>query len=167
MYESDDIIAYLAQQYGDGTVPLALNMGALTGVLCGLSLLPRGGAGSKYRPSSATAATKPIQYWGYEASPFCKLVRGTLVELELPHVAHSVARGSPKREAFLREHGTFQVPYIEDPNTGVKMFESAYIQARRTTRTTTLSTSHCVLLAARARPPSACLFFASEADQLR
>ena len=45
MYESDDIIAYLAKQYSDGTVPLALRLGPLTAVFCGLALLPQGGGG--------------------------------------------------------------------------------------------------------------------------
>ena len=127
MYESDDIIRYLATTYGDGVVPPALANGTLAAALCGLGLLPRGGAGSRYVASSASAATAPIQYWGYEASPFSKLVREALCELELPHVYHSCARGSPKRDAFFAQHGRFQVPYIEDPNTGVKMWESAYI----------------------------------------
>jgi len=34
-------------------------------------------------------------------------------------------RGSTKRDELLARTGTFQVPYLEDPNTGVKMFESA------------------------------------------
>jgi glutathione S-transferase len=33
--------------------------------------------------------------------------------------------GSTKRDELLARAGTFQVPYLEDPNTGVKMFESA------------------------------------------
>uniref|UniRef100_A0A453QHJ5 GST N-terminal domain-containing protein n=2 Tax=Aegilops tauschii subsp. strangulata TaxID=200361 RepID=A0A453QHJ5_AEGTS len=37
------------------------------------------------------------------------------------------ARGSPKRQEIFKKLGLFQVPYIEDPNTGVKMFESAEI----------------------------------------
>lgn len=41
MYESDDIIAYLFNEYGDGQVPLALRLGALTTVTCGLALAPR------------------------------------------------------------------------------------------------------------------------------
>ncbi|KAI5013545.1 hypothetical protein ZWY2020_037058 [Hordeum vulgare] len=43
------------------------------------------------------------------------------------HLLHSCARGSPKRQDFFKKYGLFQAPYIEDPNTGVKMFESADI----------------------------------------
>jgi hypothetical protein len=64
---------------------------------------------------------------GYETSPFCKVVREVLSELELPHLYRSCARGSPKRQAFYEQHGRFQVPYLEDPNAGVAMFESAAI----------------------------------------
>ncbi|XP_031097295.1 uncharacterized protein LOC116001546 isoform X2 [Ipomoea triloba] len=37
------------------------------------------------------------------------------------------ARGSPKRQSLYQRVGHFQVPYLEDPNTGVQMFESAEI----------------------------------------
>lgn len=50
-----------------------------------------------------------------------------LVELEIPHIYHTVARNSPKREVMTRKWDQFQVPYLEDPNTGVAMFESNVI----------------------------------------
>ncbi|KAK4396528.1 hypothetical protein Sango_1489400 [Sesamum angolense] len=111
MYESDDIIKYLVDKYGDGNVPLLLSLGLLTG--------------SSYSPSKLPP--KPLEVWAYEASPFCKVVREVLVELELPHILHSCARGSPKRQILYQRVGHFQVPYLEDPNTGVQMFESAEI----------------------------------------
>jgi glutathione S-transferase len=54
-------------------------------------------------------------------------VREALCELELPHVQRTCARGSPKRQQLFEERGRFQVPYLEDPNEGVAMFESAAI----------------------------------------
>ncbi|CAO2207582.1 unnamed protein product [Urochloa humidicola] len=125
MYESDDIIKYLADTYGDGTVPIMLRLGLLTAITAGLATLGRIGKGNSYTASKVPP--QPIEIWAYEGSPFCKLVRETLVELELPHLLHSCARGSPKRQEFFKKMGTFQAPYIEDPNTGVKMFESAEI----------------------------------------
>ncbi|KAK3124122.1 hypothetical protein QOZ80_8AG0640710 [Eleusine coracana subsp. coracana] len=125
MYESDEIIKYLADKYGDGTVPLMLSLGLLTTITAGLSTIGRLGKGNSYIASKVPP--QPIEIWAYEGSPFCKLVRETLVELELPHLLHSCARGSPRRQEFFEKNGTFQVPYIEDPNTGVKMFESAEI----------------------------------------
>ncbi|KAG0495316.1 hypothetical protein HPP92_000007 [Vanilla planifolia] len=125
MYESDDIIKYLVNKYGDGTVPLMLSLGLLTTLTEGFAMIGRMGKGSSYRPSRLPPS--PLELWAYEPSPFCKIVREVLVELELPHLLHSVARGSPKRQLLLNKVGHFQVPYLEDPNTGVNMFESADI----------------------------------------
>lgn len=36
-------------------------------------------------------------------------------------------RGSPKRQELLDKVGHFQVPYLEDPNQGVSLFESSAI----------------------------------------
>nr|GMD88433.1 Glutathione S-transferase-like protein [Ipomoea batatas] len=75
MYESDEIIKYLVGKYGDGQVPLLLSLGLLTG--------------SSYTPSKLPP--KPLEIWAYEPSPFCKIVREVLVELELPHILHRSA----------------------------------------------------------------------------
>lgn len=125
MYESDDIIKYLVDKYGDGTVPLMLSLGLFTTITAGFAMIGRAGKGSIYTP--AKLPELPIELWSYEASPFCKIVREVLVELELPHLVHSVARGSPKRQELFEKVGHFQAPYLDDPNTGVKMFESAEI----------------------------------------
>ncbi|KAI3471813.1 hypothetical protein Pfo_028466 [Paulownia fortunei] len=125
MYESDDIIKYLVGKYGDGNVPLLLSLGLLTTLTEGFAMIGRMGKGSSYTPSKLPP--KPLEIWAYEASPFCKVVREVLVELELPHILHSCARGSPKRQIIYQKVGHFQVPYLEDPNTGVQMFESAEI----------------------------------------
>lgn len=127
MYESDDIVDYLYDAYGPGKdkVPSLLRAGALTILTAGFGLAPRMGAGSKYKP--AKMPEKPITVYSYEASPFCKLVREKLVELELPHLLKASGRGSPKRQELMDKRGRFQAPYMEDPNTGVAMFESAAI----------------------------------------
>ncbi|KAK9921269.1 hypothetical protein M0R45_029787 [Rubus argutus] len=125
MYESDDIIMYLVGKYGDGNVPIALSLGLLTTLTAGLAMIGRMGKGSSYSPSRLPP--KPLVVWAYEGSPFCKLVREVLVELELPHLYRSCARGSPKRQILFQKVGRFQAPYLEDPNTGVQMFESAEI----------------------------------------
>jgi len=102
-----------------------LSLGLLTAITAGLATLGRIGKGNSYIASKVPP--QPIEIWACEGSPFCKLVRETLVELELPHLLHSCARGSPKRQEFFKKKGLFQAPYIEDPNTGVQMFESAEI----------------------------------------
>ncbi|KAI3434023.1 uncharacterized protein J3R85_007003 [Psidium guajava] len=125
MYESDDIIKYLVTKYGDGSVPVLLSLGLFTTLTEGFAMIGRMGKGSSYSP--AKLPPKPLEIWAYEGSPFCKLVREVLVELELPHLVLSCARGSPKRQVLYEKAGRFQVPYLEDPNTGVQMFESAEI----------------------------------------
>ncbi|KAK4272728.1 hypothetical protein QN277_021242 [Acacia crassicarpa] len=125
MYESDEIIKYLAEKYGDGSVPLTLSLGLFTTLTAGLGMLGRMGKGSSYTP--AKLPPEPLKLWAYEGSPFCKLVREVLVELELPYLQITCSRGSPKRKILLEKTGHFQVPYLEDPNTGIAMFESAEI----------------------------------------
>lgn len=122
MYESDDIISYLFDEYGNGEIPSFLSPTVTTTILCSLSLLPRFGRGSKFQESRQPKV--PLVYWGYESSPFCKIVREKLNELEIPHLYKSTGRGSAKRQELFDKLGTFQVPYIEDPNTGVKLLES-------------------------------------------
>ncbi len=125
MYESNDIVRYLAATYGTGKVPLLLAAGPLTDVSSMLASGLRPGAGSFYR--GVRAPTKPLELWSFEASPFCRLVRESLSSLELPHLLHNVAKGSPSREAFVARSGKMRVPYLVDPNTDSAMFESAEI----------------------------------------
>eukprot|EP00638_Chattonella_subsalsa_P002113 CAMPEP_0117757654 /NCGR_PEP_ID=MMETSP0947-20121206/14869_1 /TAXON_ID=44440 /ORGANISM="Chattonella subsalsa, Strain CCMP2191" /LENGTH=281 /DNA_ID=CAMNT_0005577607 /DNA_START=223 /DNA_END=1068 /DNA_ORIENTATION=- len=131
MYESDDIIKYIADTYGDGEIPGSVSGGITTALSAGIGGIFRIGKGSQY--VSAKPANKPIEIWGYEGSPFVKVVREALVELEIPHFYHTTARGSTTRQELKDRTGIFQVPYIEDPNTGVKMFESAEIVEYLTT----------------------------------
>ncbi|WZY79991.1 hypothetical protein YC2023_026375 [Brassica napus] len=77
MYESDGIIKYLSEKYGDGTVPLSLSLGPLTAITAAFATLGRLGKGNLYTP--AKLPPKPIVFWAYEGSPFCKLVREVLV----------------------------------------------------------------------------------------
>lgn len=121
-YESDDIIAYLFSTYGNGVVPWTLTPRMSTTLSASLSLVPRLGKGSRYE--EAKSPKVPLIFWGYEASPFTKVVRERLNELEIPHLMKTVGRGSPKRQELFDKKGFFQVPYLEDPNTGAKLFES-------------------------------------------
>lgn len=123
-YESDYIIRYLYKTYGpkDASVPLTLR----STILAGLSSAVRQGRGVS-RKNKTVPVKYPLELWGYEASPFVKLVRETLTELEIAHLYHSTARGSPTRAIFKEMTGRFQVPYLIDPITGVTMWESAEI----------------------------------------
>lgn len=125
-YESDDIIRYLYRTYGpsSGVVPPIIGSVSTAGAAIAQSL--RKGKG-RQRESKIVAAKKPIEMYGYEASPFSKLVRETLCELELPYYLHTTPRGSRSREELKERTGRIQTPFISDPNTGVEMFESAEI----------------------------------------
>jgi len=125
MFESDAIVQYLADRYGDGKVPLSLRMGPLTVMSGSVGSLLRFPRGTRARPSRQPEG--PLELYSYEASPYSRLVREALSELELPHVLHNVGRGSTKREEFKALSGKMQVPYLVDPNTGTAMFESAEI----------------------------------------
>lgn len=127
MYESAEIVRYLFQRYGVGRVPGLLDLGALTLATGSLASLLRFAKGTFAKPSRV--AEQPLHLYGYEASPFCRLVRESLCVLELPYVAHNLARGSRRRASFEQSAGRMQVPFLEDPNTGERMFESAEINA--------------------------------------
>jgi len=68
-----------------------------------------------------------ITLWGFEGSPFARPVREALCSLGLRHRLISCARGSQNRDKLFELTGRFQVPYLQDPNTGVNMFESGDI----------------------------------------
>jgi glutathione S-transferase len=126
MYESADIVQYLFGEYGDGRVPWWLRQ---RGFAVLTSMLASG-----FRPGrgrSAVRSTQPqklLELYSYEGSPFCRIAREALCELELPHQLHNVPRRSPGRDGFVSISGKMQVPYLLDPNTGVQMFESADIR---------------------------------------
>ena len=125
LYESDDIDRYLFAAYGDGHVPPTLGLWPVQDATSMLASAVRLGAGSRYRRARAPKAL--LELWSFEASPYCRIAREALSELELPYTLHNVAKRSAKRDAFVRRAGKMQVPYLVDPNTGVAMFESANI----------------------------------------
>lgn len=127
MYESDEINRYLAKTYGDGTVPLALSLGPLTTLGSALASALRPTRGRAAKPSRAPA--QPLELYSFEVSPYSRIAREALCELEIPYVLHNVAKGSTKRAAFEAMSGRMMVPYLVDPNTGAAMFESAEIVA--------------------------------------
>lgn len=148
MYESEQIVSYLFDRYGQGKIPKAYRRSPLQHVSNALAFATRAGRGVFARRSRAVA--EPLHLWSFEASPFSRLVRERLCELELPYSLHNlgkehwsevgpavrriapnpyVPRMGGKRHAFWQAHGRVQVPYLEDPNSGAKLFESARIIA--------------------------------------
>jgi len=125
MYESDAIVQYLFDQYGDGELPLLLSVPLLTTLSSMLAGAPRPGLGSYYREGKKPV--RPLELYSYEASPFCRIVREALCTFEIPYVLHNVARGSAQRSRFEQRSGKMMVPYLVDPNTSIEMFESGDI----------------------------------------
>ena len=125
LYESDDIIAYLHRTYG-GREPGLLLSGPFATASSMLA--------SAFRPTGGTQAhasrrpTQPLELWSFEASPFCRIAREALCELELPYVLHNVGKDGAGRPAFVARSGKMMVPYLVDPNTGRELFESAEIR---------------------------------------
>lgn len=127
MYESADIATYLFREYGSGTVPWFIRQRAFA--------VPTSMLASAFRPARGRVAIPSrlpeqlLELYGYEGSPFCRIAREALCELELPYRLRNVPRGSPDRDGFIATSGKMQVPYLVDPNNGVSMFESAEIRA--------------------------------------
>lgn len=127
MYESDDIIRYLFSRYGKGRAPF-LYAGGLVNTVPGFLGIPlRGSLGLKY--ISSKKPDQLLELYSFEASPYCRIVREVLCNLEIPYMLHNVAKGSPSREAFVERSGKMMVPFLVDPNTGEAMFESADIKS--------------------------------------
>ena len=152
LYESQQIIHHLFKHYGHSgktpkkyshypKIPVAALAGTIIngarGVWVNQAILQR------------EAPQQLLELWGFEASPFTRIVRAELTELELPYTFHNAAKerwqdqgpavlrlkpgkytplAGGKREQVLKVMGdNIQVPYLVDPNTGVKLFESAEI----------------------------------------
>lgn len=125
MLESQEIVGYLARTYGAGPVSLPLRLGPVATLSSMVASSLRFGRGGRARPSRAPE--QPLELWNIEVSPYCRLVREVLSELELPHLVHNVAKRSPSRASFVQRSRKMMVPYLADPNTGRELHESAEI----------------------------------------
>lgn len=120
--DSQHIIAYLFERYGQQRVPLQLRFQPLAELTSKLASRLRGKDDKAHQ--RATPPLRPLELWSYEASPYSRVVREQLGELGIPYVSHNLARGSSRRAVFAAEHGREQFPLLHDPNTNVMMFES-------------------------------------------
>jgi glutathione S-transferase len=146
MYESADIVAYLRKTYASrDTVPGLLDRPIKVATSMLASGL-RAGRGVRARPSKPAA--QPLELFSFESSPYSRLVREALCELELPYTLRNTGKGhwkdlgppsvrdklhkAPKdtgrnRKVLAERTGRVQLPYLVDPNTGKEMYESADI----------------------------------------
>lgn len=146
LYESKDIIAYLYKTYGERSVPLKWRLLSLqkASSVFASSLRPRQGL---YRRESKEVA-KPLELYSFESSPFSRPVRELLCELEIPYHLHNAGKREmvdfvlpgirknllPKRGAakgaraeLVKRGGKLMVPFLIDPNTRTRLYESADI----------------------------------------
>ena len=146
LYESADIVAYLRKTYADRDTHPGLLDRPLKVATSMLASGLRSGRGLRARPSKAAA--QPLELFSFESSPFSRLAREALCELELPYTLRNTGKGhwkdlgppsvrdtlhkAPKdtgrnRKVLFERTGHVQLPYLVDPNTGKEMFESAAI----------------------------------------
>jgi glutathione S-transferase len=66
-----------------------------------------------------------LELYEFEACPFCRKVREALSHLDLDAAVYPCPKGGPTyRPEVEREGGKAQFPFLRDPNTGEKMYES-------------------------------------------
>lgn len=147
-----DVLEHLFRRYASRGVPRRFRGGLASSRA---ATAARGNRGMRAL-ASARAAEKPLELYSFESSPFSRLVRERLAELELPYFLHNLGKeqiadiGMPglrltlkryapkpggKRAALLECGGKVQVPYLVDPNDGGRaLYESRdildYLDAR-------------------------------------
>jgi glutathione S-transferase len=150
LYESAAIVDYLSASYGGrlhAARGLRRELAVGSGMLASASRSGlRGLRGRRARPSRAPA--QPLELYSFESSPYSRLVREVLCELELPYLLRNTGKarwedmGPPvlrrtlfphtpvegrNRQRLLQFAGRVQLPYLIDPNSGAALFESARI----------------------------------------
>jgi glutathione S-transferase len=146
LYESADIIDYLYREYGGRPAPRRWLVRSLRTAAAVSASLPRASRGLHVLDSQAPE--QALELYSFEASPFARLVRERLTELQLPYLLRQCGRDQwqdwvlpPVRRRLLDEYtprqrnrvalmeraGRIAVPYLVDPNTGAELFESADI----------------------------------------
>lgn len=146
MYESLEIVTYLFETYGAGELPLKWKLGGLQTLGSMLASAPRLSQGMQAR--TGTEPEELLELYSFESSPYARLVREKLCEMEIPYVLRNCGRSllsewllppvrsalriTPKSELenrrnLLAREGRLSIPYLYDPNTDSGRFESADI----------------------------------------
>jgi len=87
-------------------------------VRLGRGLYPRVTADQRPEPKEL------LELYDFEGCPYCRKVREALCELDLDYLVHPVGKGSAHRAQLRDIGGTVQAPYLIDPNTGTRLYES-------------------------------------------
>lgn len=149
LLESADIIEYLFTTYGGRSTPKRLKASKAKVASSLSASVSRGLKGLRVAPSK-NVPEQPLELFSFESSPYSRLVRERLCELEIPYILRNfgkyqksdmgpswvrttfypndVAKG--RNRVLLQERaGKMQVPYLIDPNTETEMFECKDILA--------------------------------------
>lgn len=142
----ENIIRYLYLEYRGAELPTSFKRSSLNDLASSLASQLRFNAGKYYKP--ALPAQYPLTLYSFESSPYSRFVRERLCEYELPYLLINLGKQqlsdmgpakfrfslkpyqplkNTKREAFFKQHGNVQVPFLLDPNTGQSLFESREI----------------------------------------
>lgn len=146
LYESADIIDYLYQEYGGRPAPRRWLVKTLRTASAMAASLPRHGRGLHCQDSQAPE--QPLELYSFDASPFARLVRERLTELQIPYLLRQCGRdqwqdwllpqaraaldiayqpSQRNRQTLLERTGRVAVPYLIDTNTGTELFDSRRI----------------------------------------
>jgi glutathione S-transferase len=143
--ESEAIVEYLYREYGHDWEQVPQRR-LKTSVLASVTR----GKNGMFAVASRKPM-KPLELYSWEGSPYARLARETLCEMEIPYLLHNVGKtpgshadylppeyraeyvrdympGTENRRKFLARAGKVQVPYLIDPNTSTAMFETRDIQ---------------------------------------
>lgn len=89
----------------------------------------RPGVGITAHPAARKPA-KLLELYEFEGCPYCRLVREALTELDLDAMIYPCPKGGKRFRPKVRKMGgKTQFPYLVDPNTGERMYESLDIIA--------------------------------------
>ena len=146
MYESLSIVKYLFETYGHRTLPLKWQLGPLQTMGSMLASSARPGLGTTKKASRAPEQL--LELYSFESSPYARMVRECLCELEIPYILRSCGRTElgewllpplrdvldivpnselTNRKILQEKTGRMAIPYLIDANENVEMFESAKI----------------------------------------
>ncbi|XP_008441154.1 uncharacterized protein LOC103485378 isoform X1 [Cucumis melo] len=120
LYESGDIVRYLFYQYGNGRSPSTGLLGSTLFTGWMPTILRAGRGMTLWGKALTDPPPEKLKLFSYENNPYARIVREALCELELPYILHNVGKGSLQTKLLLDVSGSKEVPYLIDPNTGIK-----------------------------------------------
>jgi len=143
LQQSSRIVAYLWRQYGDAEGPGLTSRKPIARIRSVMASATRIGAGLYAKP--ARRPERLLELYSFESSPYTRVVRERLCELQLPYVVRNCGKASladyllpvvrdavgmnyepasPNRSELLARTGRVAVPYLVDPNQDMGLYDS-------------------------------------------